>query len=408
MAGNPIRVEPPASFQQQILFHKPQAGWPKNVIEEEGALGLLVQQCKDENDFVLHEGVFDRRSGEKFHACILAVTGDWQWLVKSGKLGRNYNHVVKSTKEAANPEGICHLCQAGQRGHSFEHLDTRTPSWLSTFLRQDPFLHPRSPLADLPHEPGKAATIFKFDVWHTCHLGVCKALAGSGLALLSETFPGRSKDARFEALSNDYLHWCAQNHRQALLTKITKETVGWDKNSSYPKASWYKGSLSTTMCEYIEAVTKDAEFEDELLTKCGEAVQALNQFISGLYQGEAFLDSATARTLGEYGLRFLRRYTWCVTRAHEQKRCLFLLLPKFHCLHHIALQDLLLPSQTSDWVVNPIVHSVQLAEDYIGRNSRTSRHTHPSTTTQRVAERHLQAAFTKYVEAQYLVAEGDS
>ncbi|OLP88430.1 hypothetical protein AK812_SmicGene30244 [Symbiodinium microadriaticum] len=291
------------------------AGWPKNVIEEEGALGLLVQQCKDENDFVLHEGVFDRRSGEKFHACILAVTGDWQWLVKSGKLGRNYNHVVKSTKEAANPEGICHLCQAGQRGHSFEHLDTRTPSWLSTFLRQDPFLHPRSPLADLPHEPGKAATIFKFDVWHTCHLGVCKALAGSGLALLSETFPGRSKDARFEALSNDYLHWCAQNHRQALLTKITKETVGWDKNSSYPKASWYKGSLSTTMCEYIEAVTKDAEFEDELLTKCGEAVQALNQFISGLYQGEAFLDSATARTLGEYGLRFLRRYTWCA-RIH--------------------------------------------------------------------------------------------
>ncbi|CAE7339844.1 unnamed protein product [Symbiodinium sp. CCMP2456] len=384
------------------------AGWPKKVIEAEGALGMLMQHCKDENDFVLHEGVVDRDSGEKFHACILAVCGDWQWLVKSGNLQRSYNHVVKATKEAANPEGVCHLCRAGQRGYSFEHLDTRAPAWLSTFLQQDPFLDPRSPLADLPHVPGAAATIFKFDVWHTCHLGICKALAGSALALLSETFPGRSKDARFEALSRHYLNWCAQNHRQALLTRILKETIGWDKNSNFPKASWYKGSLSTTMCDYIESVTKDAEFQDELLTKCGEAVQVLNQFISGLYQGDAFLEPATARNLGEIGLRFLRRYSWCVTRAHEEKRCLFLLLPKFHCLHHIALQDLLIPSQTAAWVVNPIVHSVQLAEDYIGRNSRTSRHTHPSTTTRRVAERHLQAAFAKYVEAQYLVAEGDS
>ena len=378
------------------------------MIEAEGSVELLLQQCKDESDFVLHQGVSDGHSGEKFHACILAVTGDWPWLIKAGNLGRSFNHVVKKTKEVADPEGICHLCQAGQRGHSFEHFNTRDPSWLKTFLVQSPFLDPRSPLADLPHVPGAAASNFRYDLWHCCHLGVCKALAGSALALFSETFPGRSKDARFEGLSNHYMNWCAQHHRQPLLTKIIKETVSWDNNNSYPYGTWYKGSLSATMCEYIASFTQDAEFQDDLLTKAGEAARALNAFLSGLYQSDLFLDPTTARTIGEYGLRFLRRYYWCATQAHQRQKCLFLLLPKFHCVQHICLQDLVLASQHAEWILNPLCYSVQLAEDYIGRNSRTSRHVHPSTVVQRIAQRHLQAAFTKYVEAKYLVLDDDS
>ncbi|CAE7458794.1 unnamed protein product [Symbiodinium sp. CCMP2592] len=394
--------------RQGLLSLERTAGWPKKVIEAEGCVQLLLQHCKDENDFVLQQGVSDGHSGEKFHACILAVTGDWPWLIKSGNLGRSFNHVVKKTKEVADPEGICHLCQAGQRGHSFEHFHTRDPSWLQTFLVQSPFLDPRSPLADLPHPPGAAASNFRYDLWHCCHLGVCKALAGSALALFSETFDGRSKDARFEALSEHYMNWCAQHRRQPLLTKIIKETVSWDNNNTYPYATWYKGSLSTTMCEYIASFTQDAEFEDDLLTKCGEAARAMNAFLSGLYQSDLFLDPTTAKRIGEYGLRFLRRYYSCATQAHQQQRCLFLLLPKFHCVQHICLQDLVLASQKAEWIVNPLCYSVQLAEDYIGRNSRTSRHVHPSTVVQRIAQRHLQAAFTKYVEAQYLVVDDDS
>ncbi|CAE7810191.1 unnamed protein product [Symbiodinium sp. CCMP2456] len=386
------------SFTNRFL----QAGWPKKVYEEEGAFDRLLRCCKRDNDVMLHEGLVDERTGKKYFAIVLAVVGDWQWLAKSGKLARNYNHVTKNCKHVENPEGICHLCRAGQRDHPFETFQTRSPSWLQTFCLQDPFVE-HSPLANLPHMPGQAATLFKYDVWHTCHLGICKPLAGSALALLSLTYPGRSKDVKMEQLSDNFMDWCQRNGRQPLLTKITKDTILWDNNANFPSGSWYKGSLSTTMCEYIEDVTKDKTFDDVLLMKCSEAVQALNKFITGLYQADVFLSSEQAYTLGEYGLKFLRRYSWCAGEAARQSRCLFIILPKMHCLQHICLQDLVLASQRFDLVVNPLVHSVQLCEDFVGRNSRTSRRIHPSTCTLRAAQRHLQLAYTKYVEAGYLV-----
>ncbi|OLQ06025.1 hypothetical protein AK812_SmicGene10702 [Symbiodinium microadriaticum] len=272
------------------------AGWPKKVYEEEGAFDRLLRCCKRDNDFMLHEGLLDKRTNKKYYAIVLAVVGDWQWLVKSGKLGRNYNHVLKSSTPVGAPEGICHLCQAGQRDYPFETFQTRSPTWLQTFCAQDPFVG-QSPLASLPHMPGQAATLFKYDVWHTCHLGVCKPLAGSALALLSLQYPGRSKDAKMEKLSDNFMEWCKRNGRQPLLTKITKDTILWDNNTNFPSASWYKGSLSTTMCEYIEDVTKNKQFDDVLLMKCSEAVQALNKFITGLYEADVFLSSNQAPAL---------------------------------------------------------------------------------------------------------------
>ncbi|CAE7402859.1 unnamed protein product [Symbiodinium sp. CCMP2592] len=383
-----------------------QAGWPKAIYdnEENGAFELLLQNCKDENDFLMYQGLWDQGRHKKFHAVILAVTGDWPWLCKSGRLLRNFNHAVKKPKDAENPTGICHLCLAGRREHDFEHIHTERPSWLSTFLQEDPFDEP-SVLATLPHEPGAAASIFRFDLWHSCHLGICKPLIGSTLALLSETYAGRSRDARFMLLSDDFLTWCRENKRQALLHKVTKETICWPKSTEFPSGSWFKGSLSTTFCEFIEATLSDKTFEDPLLTRSVEAVQALNKFLSGLYESDVFLDRHTATTLGHYGLRFLRRYSWCATEAVRQRRCLFNLLPKLHCVHHICLQDLIEPAQRHDYIINPLVYSVQLAEDYIGRNSRTSRRLHPATVTKRVAERHLQAAYRQYLKAGFLVED---
>ena len=379
-----------------------EAAWPKAVYEDEDTFENLLQLAKDDNDIMLHRGVCDERTGTQYFAVILAVIGDWPWLIKSGKLARNFNHVVKQAKEIACPEGICHHCRAGQRGFSFEELQSRTPSWLSTIGQQDPFIQPPSPLSSLPHAPGQAASLFQFDVWHTCHLGVCKAFCGAALALLSITYPGRSKDARFELLNADFMQWCKTHRRQPLLTKLTKDTLGWDTNANYPSGSWYKGSLSTTFCEFIESMTKGKQFEDELLTKCGEAAGALNKFMTGLYENDAFLDRATAYNLAEHGLRFLRRYSYCAAQALQQGRCLFVITPKFHALHHICLVDMLLGSNRCRWVCNPIIWSVQMLEDFVGRNSRVSRRIHPSTATRRCTERHLQLAYHKFRQAGYL------
>ncbi|CAE7235723.1 unnamed protein product [Symbiodinium natans] len=378
-----------------------QAAMPKKAYQNETVFQAILKQCRAESNFLTYHGVSHERTGEKLWGVVLAVTGDWAWLVKSGGLRRNFNHAVKSVKDVAQPEGICHLCAAGMKDHPFEHL-THSPSWLSTFCQIDPFLD-QSPLKGLLHADGRAATLFQFDVWHTCHLGVCRTFAGSVLALLSETFPGRSKDSRFEALSEAYMAWCARTKHQALLTKLTKDTIGWDSNNQFPCGNWYKGSLSRTMCDFIEDMTAGQEFEDDMLRLSGVAVRALNNFLRGLYEADIFLDRHTASTLGEHGLAFLDLYSQLASLAVQRQRCLFVLIPKLHSLHHQTLQDLVLASRFSDFVVSPLCYSVQMSEDFIGRHSRTSRRVHPALCTRRCTERFLQLAYTKYVEAGYLL-----
>ena len=83
-----------------------EAAWPKKVYEDDGPFDKLLEFCKEDNDFMLHHGVADPKTGKQYFAVILSVVGDWQWLVKSGKLTRNYNHVVKKAQEIESPQGF--------------------------------------------------------------------------------------------------------------------------------------------------------------------------------------------------------------------------------------------------------------------------------------------------------------
>ena len=259
---------------------------------------------------------------------------------------------------------------------------------------------PPSPLTRLPHADGKAPTLWKYDLWHTLHLGVSKSFTASMLALYSATFEGRSKERKFELLSQHFLAWCRKHGRPPIITKVT--LIGWGVETTYPMGIWYKGGLSTLFCDYLEDVSAGQQFEEDLLNTCRDAMKSLNAFVRGLYRSEAFLDASAATHLGELGLQFLRRYAWLAKESVQRGRCLFSLIPKLHCLHHICLEDLLQASKTSPMVVNPLCYSVQQSEDYIGRNSRTSRRVHPRQVATRTLQRHLKLAHS-HVKAVLIV-----
>ena len=388
------------SFTHRFL----EAGFPKAVYSESSVFDALMRNCVLESEHMCTVGVQQRSTGETFFAVTLGVTGDWAWLHKAGSMHRSFNNTEKKDVEQKMPNGICHLCLAGRRGVPFECFHSRTPAWLRTCHTESPFNLP-SPLTGLLHTPGMEAGIFRFDFWHSFHLGVGKAYVGSALALWSETFEGRSKDARFEALTRHYLEWSRRRHFPATLSKISKDTVQWESNTSFPMANWYKGSLTRIMCEYFRDALGGGETRNEMLDLTGEAAVAIHRCISGLYCRDVFLQHAEARELGEFGLRFLRRYATLAAKAVQSSRPLYILLPKMHALHHLFLEDLVLASDSQEWVVNPICYSVQQSEDFIGRNSRTARHVHPAQCSRRVLERHLKLAHNKYVEDGLLVAE---
>ena len=76
-------------------------------------------------------------------------------------------------------------------------------------------------------------------------------------------------------------------------------------------------------------------------------------------------------------------------------------MPKHHSLHHILLE--LLDGSKRGPVINGLCWSVQQDEDFIGRGSRLSRHVSAARCSERTVDRYLMSAYSKFVEAGYLV-----
>ena len=115
------------------------------------------------------------------HMVLLHVVGDWPWLTDSGRLARSFRNVPKHVSRKKPPTGVCHWCRAGQPGCDFEQVNSNNPKWLETMFTEsvsDPTAAP-SPLLRIAHPPGKEASLFMWDLFHTWHLGVAKAFLSS-------------------------------------------------------------------------------------------------------------------------------------------------------------------------------------------------------------------------------------
>lgn len=231
---------------------------------------------------------------------------------------------------------------------------------------------------------------------------MAKNFLGSLLALLSAREDGGSVDQRFEQLSSKYVAWCAANRKTPHMRRITKEHLNWVSTNHYPTGSWHKGDLSTNLMHWVES-RFDSESEtwtDEMLQLAGEAAKSINACLRLLYESGAWMDENEARKAAQLGLQFLRRYARLALLAHQQNQRLWLVMPKHHALHHLLIN--MLQESEKGPVMNILCTSVQQDEDFIGRGSRLSRHVSSINTSDRMIDRYLQAAYSKYVEAGYL------
>lgn len=153
---------------------------------------------------------------------------------------------------------------------------------------------------------------------------------------------------------------------------------------------------------WIEAKFVSEQWQDETLRIAGEAAQSINECIRMMYSGPAWLSPTDARQIGELGLRFLRRYSKLAIMANRQGKRFWLVMPKAHSLHHIVLS--LVQDSQRGFCLNPLCTSVQQDEDFIGRGSRLSRHVSSVQCAERVVDRYLQSAYSKFMESGYLVA----
>ena len=363
----------------------------------------LMQTAADEAEFMIESGVKHPRTGQSYWMMLMGITGDWPWLQKSGSLNRTFNHVQKRVDIKNPPSGICHLCQGGQMEWPYEQIHTKRPAWRATMHCQSPFDKP-SPFEKIPHSPNEFASFWHFDVFHVWNIGLGRTWMGNILALLSERQPEGDIEERFHSLTGIYKEWCANTGHSCYVRRLTKELIQWPKTTVYPQGSWYKGGLTTVLCEFFQDYHKDTDFSDSpMLEKCREGNNAMAEFWHIIYSSDAWLDPSTARKAGELAMKFLRRYSEVATMAFQQKRALFPIFPKAHAFHHVTL-GLLESAEAGREAPNPILYAVQMDEDFIGRHSRVSRKvTGTDVLPCRVIERYLLSAYNEWVSAGLLV-----
>ena len=226
---------------------------------------------------------------------------------------------------------------------------------------------------------------------------------GSCLALLADEQPATNIDDKFKLLEADFFGWCRSAHESPILTKLSKDTIQWQTRADYPQGSWYKASITTTFMKYLEHTLCTGNFAHEpMLVKAGEAASAMNAFFRDLL-AEVFIPPAAAIPMAESGLRFLRRFAWLSAHALKLQKALWLLTPKAHVLHHLLLDDTLIPAKQGKPPLSILCHSVQQDEDFTGRPSRLSRKVEPRQASLRCIQRHLESAYSEFVKAGYII-----
>ena len=366
----------------------------------------LMRLLADEALLMKTEGVRDK-TGKRFWMVTLHVTGDWPFLHKSAfKFLRScYNVEKHANNEKNRDKGIyCHLCDAGRDNVPFEQVATRRPVWLQTCFLNTPFQNPPPPLTELWHVPGEEAAIWQFDVFHTWHLGLGRNFLGSAIAVLSACEPGSSIGERFESLTVKYKAWCRANQQRAFITKLTKEFIQWPKTSTYPSGSWHRGALTTNLMRWLEDLFEnDMPQGDPTLPLIVDATKAANAWFHWLYSSGVWLSPQVAEEVANLGFKFLRRYSELAKIAKQNRACLWSFQPKIHIYHHFNVQ-LWENSQRRILSLNAISLSCQMDEDFIGRNSRLSRHvTSRSLIHDRVLSRYLAAAYSQWVSARLII-----
>ena len=402
-AANRVRTKKPylsmkLNFSKSAYCHRLLTAVLPKMYKDEIALRDLLKCVVDDALQVMNCGVKDS-SGDAYYAVCLQSVGDWAWQVKSGQLKRSYNNVEKRPPGPnSNPKGICHQCCAGQIGQPWENFSSsEPPAWWPTLYTQDAF-EGEPALNSIPFIPGKQAGFFGWDLFHCYHLGMGKAFVASCLALASQKMDASRVEDRFALLTELYLTWSAENHRSPYVTCITQASLGWPDTGTYPNGQWSKGHITTALADFFSAWASAEDFtggtlQDTLLQLCSEANRRIHNAVSTLYENDVWLSSETALFVAGEGLRFLELYKTLATSSFRNGVALFTHLPKSHGVEHIfyGLKDAAL--SPAHYHLSPLIFSVQMDEDYVGKVSRASRKTSSLQVIQRTLQRSLAATF---------------
>ena len=186
------------------------------------------------------------------------------------------------------------------------------------------------------------------------------------------------------------------------LSQITKANLGWPDTGTMPNGQWSKGHVTTTLLKFFISWAQQTNLHgQELLQLSLQACLEISKCLEMLYKEGVWIEQRKASQISAHGMQFLNLYRTLAFKSFENGKALYANMPKGHSMDHIFF-ELHKASATKPHCLNPLIFSVQLFEDYIGRCSRVSRRTSPQQVVKRVLQRCLQASYKYWYEGGYI------
>jgi hypothetical protein len=373
------------------------AGVPKVLYNVEGDLKAIYDAYKADLEPLVNDGFLVK--GQRFFLALQNCKGDLPAHISLGRLTRTFRHVQKVVPKGVGkpPAGVCWRCSAGQNGFPFED-NSLEAAWIATVGRQPGFPAEPCSLLELGHDKADPGSFFAFDIWHCDAQGDSQGFWGSAAVLCLDLLPNAAIATKLEALTKDIETHVPKVRRPHCLP-ITQAKLNWGNSSAdYPSMSWSKGSDAATLhvwlegflCRYEESIKSLPRERRLIFESLQKAVVAKNYFIRSLYECPLWIESSTALHIAQAGFDYLREQRRLVYLSHQADRNLFMWQPKTHYIGHI-IHSFFFGASTCEFAMNPLVDSVQMDEDFVGRPSRLSRRVtgKPLMCAQRTIERYL-------------------
>ena len=123
------------------------------------------------------------------------------------------------------------------------HVESISPPWLRESVLTKKLLHDNA-------ANGKAR-FYKYDLWHSFHLGVGKHWCGAFLMLLQKKVHAATVEERFSVLNRAYTEYCSRKKIPKIITKLDVHTCG-GPGTHEPIATWSKAAVTSNMCLFLQ------------------------------------------------------------------------------------------------------------------------------------------------------------
>eukprot|EP00439_Symbiodinium_sp_Y106_P058170 s958_g8.t1 len=309
-------------------------------------------------------------NGKHWHAVCLGLTGDNPFLAKVGHLERSFTRVAKASGEQADA-GICWQCLAGTPNIPYENF-VLNPEWSYTlfetlpWLQQPPFLRGLGLAADLARAPQE----LHFDVWHNFHGGLAKHMVASTIAEILPNMEEGNLQQKLDRIFQAYLSWKKQSKLTLHCGRLDAELLGMESGIQVcPEGKWSKFSDSRVLLAFLEffLIQRRDYVPTQITEEALSGVVSANRCFHLLYEAGFWMPASAASEAGEHGMRFLHAYARLAWFTMSEGRSRFPMVPKSHYLHH-SFRALVLAARSCKFVVNALATSVQLDEDFIGKD----------------------------------------